>query len=222
MRAERSVELDKARLVEGADQMRRRPRSFARRRRCRGDRRADSRAAVHVREIAACRPDIEDRYRRSKYGAIARGSEPKPAARRRRGKCIIVDREFKLTEMPTSIADAALQDRKLVCVARSHVARLGQKHRDVETIGETRDRPRSPSRRGHRSGRRRGSRASPSRSAAVSSPAAAISAAAFGPAAAASFDHPAVSRMLTKVSAEEVRDLPPLPGTGVLPAYRRR
>ena len=37
----------------------------------------------------------------------------------------------------------------------------------------------------------------------VSSPAAAISAAAFGPAAAASFDHPAVSRMLTKVSAEE-------------------
>ena len=113
MGTERFVQLDKARLVERADQMAGvRDQFFD----CGAVTGIGSQIAgpqfvggKHRRATAEIQYDVAGRDR-----AIARDSELQPAARRRRGKCIVVDRQFKLAEMPAPIAHAALQDRKLV------------------------------------------------------------------------------------------------------------
>jgi hypothetical protein len=113
MGTERFVELDKARLVERADQTAGVRDQFFDRGAVAGIgsqvtgpqfvRRKQRQATADIQH------DIAGRDR-----AIARDSELQPAARRRRGKCIVVDREFKLAEMPTPITHATLQDWKLV------------------------------------------------------------------------------------------------------------
>src|SRR5256885_10641686 len=80
--------------------------------------------------------EIEDQIA-GRGGAVARRSEHEFCARGGRGQRVIVDRKLELPKMSTGIADRSLEHGKLVCAAWCHVARLRQKHGDVQPIGET-------------------------------------------------------------------------------------
>ena len=80
--------------------------------------------------------EIEDQIA-GRGRAVARRPEHEFRARGGRGQRVIVDRKFELPEMSAGIADRALEHGKFVGPARRHVAGPGQKHGNVQTIGET-------------------------------------------------------------------------------------
>ncbi len=136
MRAQRRLEIDKARLVERADQA-----AGIR------DRALDGGAVARIgAQIAGTQfmrgkqrcgaRKIEDQIAGGS-GAVARRPEREFCARGGGGQRVIVDRKLELPEMPTRIADRALEHGKFIRAARGDVAGPGQKHGDIQTIGET-------------------------------------------------------------------------------------
>ena len=136
MRAERRLEIDKARLVEGADE----PAGIC-------NRALDSRLVARIgAQIAGTQfmrgkqrhaaREIEDQIAGGS-GAVARRPEHEFCARGGGGQRVIVDRKLELPEMSARIADRALEHGKFVRAAWRHVAGPGQQHGDVQAIGET-------------------------------------------------------------------------------------
>ena len=136
MRAERLLEMDEARLVEGADQIAGvRDRAL--------DRGAVARIGAQISGAQFMRGkqrraagEIEDQIA-GRGRAVARGPEHELRARGGQRQRIVVDRKLERAEMSAGVADRALENGKLVAAARRHVAGLCQQHGDVETIGET-------------------------------------------------------------------------------------
>ena len=135
MGAERLLKMNKARLVERADQTAGiRDRAF--------DRGAVARIGAQISRTQFMRgkqrhaaAEIEDQVA-GRGRAVARRPEHELCARGGRRQRVVVDRKLEGAEMSARIADRALEHRKLVGPARDHVARPGQQHGDVETVGE--------------------------------------------------------------------------------------
>ena len=129
-------EIDEARLVEGADE-----RAGIRNRALDGGLVARIGAQIagaqfmRGKQRHAAR-EIEDQIA-GRGRAVARRPEHELRARGGRRQRVIVDRKFELPEMSARVADRALEHGKFVGPARHHVAGPGEKHGDVETIGET-------------------------------------------------------------------------------------
>ena len=137
MGAERFFEVNKARLVEGADQA-----AGIRNRAFHGG--AVARIGAQISRTQFMRgehrgtaAEIEDQVA-GRGRAIARRPEHELGARGGQRQRVVVDRKLKPAEMSAGVADRALENRKLVGPAPwRHVAGLCQKHGDVETVGET-------------------------------------------------------------------------------------
>src|SRR6267143_157378 len=69
--------------------------------------------------------------------AVARRPKHQLGARGGQWQRVVVDRKLKPAEISAGIADRALEHRKLICTPWRHVAGLGEKHGDVETVRET-------------------------------------------------------------------------------------
>jgi len=136
MRAQRRLEIDKARLVEGADQH-----AGIRNRALDGGLVARIGAQItgaqFMRGKQRCAAgEIQDQIAGGS-GAVTRGAEHEFCARGGRGQRVVVDRKFERPEMSACIADRALEHGKFVGAARRHVAGPGEEYGDVQTIGET-------------------------------------------------------------------------------------
>ena len=136
MRAERLFEVNKARLVECSDQAA-----------GIGDRAFDRGAVARIGPQISRTQFMRGKHRYAaaeienqiagRGRAIARRSEHQLGARGGQRQRVVVDVKLKPAEMSTRIADRALENRKLVGAPWGHVAGPGQKHGDVETVGET-------------------------------------------------------------------------------------
>src|SRR6202022_3548095 len=215
--AQRFFKVNKSRLVEGAYQTARvRDRAF--------DSGPVARIGAQIsrtqfmrgkhRDAAA---EIEDQIA-GRNCAVARRSEQELGARGRQWQRVVVDRKLKPAEMSAGVTDSAFENRKLIGPARRYVTGLCDKPGEVEAVRKTLggldcdliaaiDKRHAVAFERHQRDRRhlfppRGNhpRGFAPRPGPASPPAAATNAAGVGPAAAASFDQPPVSRMLTKVS----------------------
>ena len=136
VRAERFLEIDEARLVEGADEA-----AGVRDRALDGSLVARigaqiARAQIMRGEQGIAARQIEDQIA-GRGCAVARRSEHKLRARGRLRQCVVVNRKFEPPEMSAGIADRALEDREFVRSARGHVAGPGEKHGNVQAICKT-------------------------------------------------------------------------------------
>ncbi len=196
MGAEIGLEIDVARLVERADEVRRLEGELGDRRRRTGVRAEIARAQI-VRGKEWLAAGEVDQDVAAGGEPIAHAAEAPFAAGRGRGLSVAVDRDLESAEPAARLPGAAAADREFGAARRHHALEGGEDQRHVEARGELRcqiERLLPPP----GSGRRRSLVSVTAPASLTVTCAAASSAAIFGPAFAPSLDQPAASRMLAK------------------------